>query len=167
MSKYGRLTEFVLEHTEGLPKNPTQEQVNKAIADFRFWYQLETYEPVGFGLCMNTGNFKMMLCRFSTEEPDKIYLLGKSEYDFKAHITPVDESQYHSGRTTYTDDILCEFRNGYALQYEDGDYLKENLELTKPAGGGFTEVYSGDILFNKDKEIRWTSFPEDFEEEGE
>ena len=156
--KYGRLTEFVLKHVDGKVEN---------IKDFRFWYQLETYEPMGFSLplSVNTGNFKMMLCRFSVDEPDKIYLLGKGEDDFKAHIIPVDENFISSSRMTYADDILSYFERGYALPYEEGDYLKENLKLIKPIGGGFTEVYYGDILFNKDGEIRWTSFPEDFEEE--
>lgn len=158
--EYGRLTEFVLKHVGGKVEN---------IKDFRFWYQLETYEPMGFGLPLstNTGEFKMMLCRFSVDEPDKIYLLGQGEYDFKAHIIPIEEKYALSGRTTYADDILSDFEKGYALPYEEGDYLKENIKLTFPLCGGFTEVYNGDILFNKDGEIRWTSFPEDFEEEGE
>lgn len=166
MIKCGRLTEFVLKHTEGLSKNPTQEQIDKAIADFRFWYQLETYEPIGFGLplSVNTGNFKMMLCRFGTEEPDKIYMLGKGEYDFKAHIIPVDENFRSSGRTTYADDILSEFERGYALPYEEGDHLVENIRRRRYfPNSSLYEEFAGDILFNKDNEIRWNSFLEDSE----
>lgn len=152
--EYGRLTQFVLDHVGGKVEN---------IKDFRFWYQLETREPVGFGipLTVNTGEFKMMLCRFSVDALDKIYLLGQGDYDFKARIIPVDEQYKDCSRTTYADDILSEFENGYALPYEDGDYLKENIKLARPAGGGFTEVFEGDILFNKDNEIRWSSFIED------
>lgn len=152
--EYGRLTEFVLKYVGGKVKN---------IKDFRFWYQLETREPIGFGLPLttNTGKFKMMLCQFSVKGLNKMYLLGQGDYDYKARIMPVDEQYKGCSRITYADDILSEFENGYALPYEDGDYLKENIKLARPAGGGFTEVFEGDILFNKDNEIRWSSFIED------
>lgn len=150
--EYGRLTEFVLEHVGGKIEN---------IKDFRFWYQLETREPIGFGglgLTVNTGDFKMILCRFSVDESSEIYLLGQGKYDYKAHIVPVEENYKYCDRTTYADDILSEFENGYALPYEVGDYLRENVKFTRPIGGGLTEVFRGDILFNKDNEIRWSSF---------
>lgn len=150
--EYGNLTQYVLGYVGGNVKN---------IKNFKFWYQLEMYEPAGFGLTVNTGEFKMMLCQFSVDEFDKIYLLGQGEYDYKAHIIPVDEKYRCCGRTTYADDILSEFENGYALPYEEGDYLMENIKFTRPIGGGFTEVFKGDILFNKDNEVRWSPFIED------
>lgn len=152
--KYGRLTNYVLSFVGTEDK----------IKDFRFWMPMEIYAPVGFGLVVNTNKFKLMECRFATrEEVDSdSHALGR-EYDYKARIVPVNEEYSHSARTTYADDIFADFEKGIAVVKEDGDYLVEDVKTARDIGGGFIEYFCGDILYNKDNNIKWTDCVHDEE----
>lgn len=147
-NEYGRLTEYVLSFVGSIDK----------IKDFRFWMPMEVYASVGFGLAVNTDKFKLMECRFATREEVDVdsHALGR-EYDYKARIVPVDEEYINSARTTYADDILSFFKTGIAVVKEEGDYVVEDAKISRYAGGGFMEDFYGDLLYNKDGELKMTS----------
>lgn len=80
--KYGSLTNYILDQTFGERDHSDldDEQVQKTIADFRFWLDVELYVPLisWLPVMTNTGEFTLTVCRIATEADGHTSLVNQN-----------------------------------------------------------------------------------------